>query len=286
MNEERAGEQKPRRDWLTVTQTIFTIVTPVILAIVGVLINHTLSQIRTDIERVDKMGPLIDRMAQEGDPPKAKMSVVAMYELTKTDPNLIVSIVLASGKEELLDLLLELYQEDAMVQELVARKLENREKVSSAGDEKVPSAGEEKVPSGADQQSVIEKSAIKVIQQARERTEGPISKGWCYLGKYNKTYDKVYWEDTTLDLGGALRYEQPKEGQKFTLGTDVYVRAEKPTEHYYKLGKAKGVAKKGRQLKIEEVVLFKPEEVKAGIPDAETTRVWARVVLVPKKPKE
>src|SRR5208283_3859764 len=101
------GNGKKRVDGLSIIQTVFAIITPIVLAVGGWYVNDNLVKLRQPLERVEKMIPLLDRMADENSA-KAKMAAHALYLITKDDPELLVRMLTTSGRKELVQVLQEL----------------------------------------------------------------------------------------------------------------------------------------------------------------------------------
>ena len=228
-----------------ILQVIFTILTPIVLGIGGVIINSTQQEISNNISRleqtvssVEAMRPYFDMLAGS-DPAQAKMAAYALYMLNKEDPEMAVSLILAASRKELDDVLKDIGNRDPNVLAIVSKAV-----ISKEGETLEIST-----------KSEIEKSAKSIIQSIS--TE---SSGWSFLG----TFDDKKWSKSTIKIGNEL----PKEGKVYEIIDDVYLRDDKPKFPLYKLGKILGVLKKGEKIRIDKLEA-----------DVGQNRVWAKITV-------
>jgi hypothetical protein len=228
-----------------IVQIIFTILTPLVLFVGGIIINSTQQEISNNISKleqtvssVEAMRPYFDMLAGE-DPAQAKMAAYALYMLNKEDPEMAVSLILAASREELNDVLKDIGNRDPNVLAFVSNAVISKEGETAENSTK----------------SQIETSAKSIIQSIS--TE---SSGWSFLG----TFDGKKWSKSTIKIGNEL----PEEGKVYEIIDDVYLRDDKPKFPLYKLGKILGVLKEREKIRIDKLEA-----------DVGQNRVWAKVTV-------
>jgi len=236
-----------KKDLWDKVQIFFIILTPLILGIGGFFINSAQQEISDNISKleqtvstVEAMIPYFDMLVGD-DTNKAKMAAYALYMLNKEDPEMAVSLILAANRGELIDVLKDLGNRDTLILSIVAKAVTSKE-------------GETEVLDTI--KSEIEISAKEIIQSISTK-----SSGWLYLGNF----EGGKWTKRTIKIVKEL----PKEGDKYTVIDDVYLRDSKPKLPLYKLGKILGVIKVGEEIKIDIVDT-----------DVGRNRVWAKVTVV------
>ena len=242
--------RKSKSAW-EITQSVILLLTPVLVAVMGYVFNRSLTQIESQIANVSAMQPFMEMIADE-DITRSKMGAYAIYMLKKDDdPQIAAQMILAPGKQHLMDVLVDIGNRDTAIKNVVNRVLENLD-LGSGDTSKL---------------SDIQKNALMVINKIDEQTSSefetngrdePIATDWLYLGNYTQGL-----------TGDRIIEGNPVIGNTYTLIKASHVRADKPRKaDGYKLPPFVRVAKKGSQIEIDTLTTDKKQHK------------WARIIFV------
>jgi hypothetical protein len=244
------GNGKKTVDGLSIIQTLFAIITPIVLGVGGWYVNDNLVKLRQPLEQVEKMTALLDRVADSQNNAKAKMAAHALYLITRDDPELLVRMLMSANRKELVQVLEELAVRDSRILPLMKEFAARHETASAKAAEQKPKTEPE-----------------KALQQVLETLgEG---EGWCFLGKRD---DDGYWSDQTLFLDSD---EKPESNREYIVVNDVWLRKTPPEIPSYKMGEKIGVVRTNSKIKVKEIKVIKPDQL-PGIDD-KATRFWGLV---------
>jgi hypothetical protein len=190
-------------------------------------------------------------MIADEDITTSKMGAYAIYMLKKDDdPQIAAQMILAPGKQHLMDVLVDIGNRDTAIKNVVNRVLDNLDLTS--GD--------------TTRLSEIQKNAIKIIDKIDNQTANELvatdseeieTNDWLYLGNFSSG-SRTDW----------IINERPIIGEKYKLIKDANVRDGKPIkENGYKLPSFVKVAKKGSFITIDTLTV-----------DTKGHR-WARIYL-------
>ncbi len=119
-----ADQKKSRSGWDNI-QSVILLLTPVLIAVLGYFFNKSLSDIQGQIANVSAMKPFMEMIASK-DITKSKMGAYAIYMLKKEDdPEIAAQMILAPGKQHLLDVLVDIGTRDPAIKEVVNNVLAN-----------------------------------------------------------------------------------------------------------------------------------------------------------------
>ncbi|QBA64968.1 hypothetical protein [Muriicola soli] len=234
------SEQKKSRTPWDIIQSSILLLTPVLVAVMGYFFNKSLTEIESQIANVTAMKPFMEMIA-DPDITTSKMGAYAIYMLKKDDdPQIAAQMILAPGKQHLLDVLVDIGNRDTAIKSVVNHVLDNLD--LSSGD--------------TSQLSDIQKNALSIIDKIDKQTaselidtdEGePSATDWLYLGNFSPG-----------QKNDRIISERPQKGQDYILIKDANVRADKPRkENGYKLPSFVRVAKKGSTINIDTLTIDK-----------------------------
>ncbi|WP_372973158.1 hypothetical protein [Muriicola sp.] len=248
--------RKSKSAW-EITQSVILLLTPVLVAVMGYFFNRSLTQIESQIANVSAMQPFMEMIADE-DITTSKMGAYAIYMLKKDDdPQIAAQMILAPGKQHLMDVLVDIGTRDTAIKNVVNRVLENLD--LNPGDSTQLS-----------HLSDIQRNALQIIDKIDEQTASStefttagadtklIATDWLYLGNFTPgfTSDRI--------ISG-----NPEIGQTYELIKGANVRADKPRkENGYRLPPFVRVAKKGSKIRVDTLTTDKKQHK------------WARVFFV------
>ncbi|MDH3650497.1 MAG: hypothetical protein OEQ53_12500 [Saprospiraceae bacterium] len=235
-------------------QAILTILTPILVAVVGFWLTRSdnkiqsaqeeiqveISRIESSIKGVEAMKPFMEMMADTV-LAKSKMAAYALYMLTKEDPQMAASIIMV--KPELKSVLLDLSKRDTAMRDYLWEALvENVDERQGEGD--------------------IENHTQEIIDQIAKVKVNPVStesssngiEGWCYLGNF-RNMDGIRIEQKTI----------PAAGEEHTLLSGTNLREDKPQPPSYRMAKVIDIAEKGERIKIVEVDVDRKKQVWAKV---------------------
>lgn len=206
-------------------------------------LSGRIALVESSINKVEAMGEYFKMMAGENNA-EAKMAAYALYMLTKEDPEMAVSIIMAAGNDELHEVLRDLgSREDAIKQEIL------------------------RIAGSRDEEDNPEEVKLTEMQAGVREILGDIAtsanlNGWCYLGDFENR------SSLRIRLASGL----PVVGESYELILDANLRADYPNkENDYGLASVTGVATKGATVTIME------------IEPGDKPRVWARISVAPGK---
>lgn len=202
-------------------------------------ISSQLSQLQTRTTMVQAMKGYFEMLVAP-DSSQGKMAAYALYMLNKEDPEMAVSLVLASDRPALRSVLVDLGQRDTVIRNLVAQRISSREGLP--GD-----------PHGAATPMTANATSVLAQMGGDERN------GWSYLGTFR---DGRWRHGPTVQIDQRL----PRTGESFPVATSLYLRATAPDADY-RHGDIRGVIPVGDRLRVDEVRRY-------------DNRVWARVTVL------
>ncbi len=249
MAEEENGKNV---DGLSVTRTVFAILTPIILAVGGWYVNDNLQKLQQPLVRVEKLALLVDRVADSQNTAKAKMAAHALYTITNEDLEFLVRMLMSAGRKELEEVLLELAINDPKILPLMKKF----------------GARQERIPVKVLEERVVTQPEKALLQVLDTLGEG---EGWCFLGKQD---EDGWWLDQTLFLDSD---EKPETGRDYIVVNDVWLRKTHPELPSYKMGDKIGVVRTNSKIKVKKITIIKPDQL-TGIDD-KATRYWGLVKL-------
>lgn len=235
---------------LSRVQTIASILTPLILGIGGWYFNQSqqdlsrsVSQLETTVATVQAMPPYFDMLVQKTDTAKAKLAAYALYMLKRDDPQMVVSLILATNREELKEVLVNLGSRDSVVYEILTTVLTSRE--------------------GADTDSITGPTTTETAaQEILARIPVAADTGWAYFGTFN---NGRWGHGPTVHIGPQL----PTAGQVYETNRPLNLRDALPSPSY-QMARAVGVIANRQHVRVEEVH-----------PKISGNHVWARVTVIP-----
>lgn len=216
------------------TQIVATVITPLLLGVGGWYFTRTqqrisqqISQLEATTNTVGAMHPYF-QMLSSPDTAPAKMAAYAIYMLKQDDPEMVVSLVLASNRPELMDVLKDLASKNPRVLAQLQKAVTTREGTKSDT-----------------VQTSTEAAAQNVIAQISVARSG-----WSYVG----SFEGGRWvHGPYINAGPTL----PLASRSYRFHREVYLRSDLPTRDY-QMAEAVGVIKSGELVRIEEV---RPEVV-------------------------
>lgn len=200
-----------------------------------------IAMVESSINKVEAMGEYFKMMAGENNA-EAKMAAYALYMLTKEDPEMAVSIIMAAGNDELHEVLRDLGTREESIKSEILRIARSRD------DEDNP-----------------EEVKLTEMQEGVRAILGDIAtsanlQGWCYLGDFKER------SGLRIDLAKGL----PVAGKSYKMILDANLRTDYPNSaNDYDLANSSitGIAAKGATVMIMEVE------------PGSNQRVWARIAV-------
>jgi len=195
--------------------------------------------VESSINKVEAMGEYFKMMAGENNA-EAKMAAYALYMLTKEDPEMAVSIIMAAGNDELHEVLRDLGTREESIKTEILRIARSRD------DEDNP-----------------EQVKLTEMQEGVRAILGDIAtsanlQGWCYLGDFGSR------SGLRIDLAKGL----PVVGKSYELILDANLRVDYPNKkNDYGLASVTGVAAAGATVTVLE------------IEPGDKQRVWAKIAV-------
>jgi hypothetical protein len=250
-------EDQTRDNWARV-QTIFTVLTPLVLGVGGYFLNinqqslsQEISALQQTIAQVEVMQPYIDMIVGE-DTSKARTAAYALYMLRKDDPQIVIDLVLASDNQALHSVLVDLIKRDPELRSLIFVAMRSKE-------------GEFPVSLGPQ-----EKAARAILAEVTAA-----HRGWCYLGTFQNyrlhrggkielgvaEMDQVNLESLTIDID-IPKGKGPESSyiiaphDRFDIIRSTYVREQPPTKSY-ELGAVAGVLEQGAKISLKDLKFFR-----------------------------
>ena len=232
-----ASETGKHRSAWDVFQAVMTFATPILVVVLGIVLNRNINQIEARIANVEAMSKYFE-MISGTDVAQAKMAAYALYMLNQDDPAMAVSVLLAGAsgeggsgthtKQYLMDVLKDLATRDEKFRQSLGKVVE------TTGGKEVDTAAQAR--------------AWEVIASVKTSdAEGTAAQEqWGYVG----TFRSNRWSDQSLKIDAN---EQLKEGESYELVKDIRLRAGYPQKPDYRLAKPVGVAHKGDMVKIEGI---------------------------------
>ena len=204
-------------------------------------ISHRLAQMKAEQETVASVGEYFALLAG-ADTSQAKMGAYAVYMLKRDDPEMVVSLILASDKPAL---------RNTVLQDLANRDPRIREHLVS-----VLGSGSGTATAAPTEQKVYAASV------AEEVLSSVTTQGWAYVGVHRNGR----WVDgPMLRVGAAV----PTAGATSEIGArSLYLRAGHPDPVTNRHGDIEGVLSRGQRVRVEEIW----QRPNAG-------HVWARVTV-------
>ena len=219
-----------------------SILTPILVAVGGWLINAKVSRIEKTVTYVEAMKPFMEMMTDSSEA-KSKMAALAIYMLQKDDePELAAKVILAPGQQHLIEVLKDLAIQNPEIQNELQRYVEKIGDVDS-------------------NLTTAQRGALEIIQDvnAKENESKEAMEAWVYLGD---------WKGKPADPNRISK--KPTEGSKHKLNFDVNLRDIAPSKaNNYRNGKIIGRALKGSEIEVLQV-----NEFNSG-------KVWALVSVEP-----
>lgn len=202
-------------------------------------ISGQLSQLQTRTTMVQAMKEYFE-MLVAADSSKGKMAAYALYMLNKEDPEMAVSLVLASDRPALRSVLVDLGQRDTMIRNLVAQRISSREGLP--GD-----------PHSTATRMTANATSVLAQMGGDERN------GWSYLGTFR---DGRWRHGPTVQIDQQM----PQVDKSYPVAMSLYLRATAPNDEY-RHGDIRGVIPVGDRLRVDELRQY-------------GNRVWARVTVL------
>ncbi|HEU0012327.1 MAG TPA: hypothetical protein VFQ45_01515 [Longimicrobium sp.] len=223
-----------------------SILTPLILGIGGWYLNQSqqelsrnISHLQTTVATVEAMPPYFDMLVKP-ETAQAKMAAYALYMLKRDDPQMVVSLILASNREELKEVLIDLGSRDTLVYRHIASRIISRE--------------------GANESSDTFKIRTETAAQEILAEIPTTNSGWVYFG----TFSRGRWgHGPTVSIGSVL----PEPGKLYRTNRPLNIREALPSSDY-QMANAIGVVRRGEVMKVHEVH-----------PRIVGNHVWAKVTI-------
>jgi len=198
-----------------------------------------IAMVESSINKVEAMGEYFKMMAGENNA-EAKMAAYALYMLTKEDPEMAVSIIMAAGNDELHEVLRDLGTREESIKKEILRIARSRDDGDNPEEVKL-----------TEMQAGVRKILGAIATSAD-------LEGWCYLGDFEKR------SSLRIDLAKGL----PVVGESYGLILDANLRAGYPNkENDYGLASVTGVAAKGATVTVMEIA------------PGDKPGVWARIAV-------
>lgn len=232
-----ANEAGRHRGAWDVFQGVMTFATPILVVVLGIILNRNINQIETRIANVEAMSKYFE-MISGTDVAQAKMAAYALYMLNQDDPAMAVSVLLAGAsgeggsgvktKQYLMDVLKDLATRDQKFRQSLGKVVE------TTGGKEVDTAAQA--------------SAWEVIASVRttDTEETAAKEQWGYVG----TFRSNRWSDKSLKIDAN---EQLKVGESYDLLKDIRLRAGYPQKPNYRMATPVSVAHKGDTVKVEAI---------------------------------
>jgi len=198
-----------------------------------------IAMVESSINKVEAMGEYFKMMAGENNA-EAKMAAYALYMLTKEDPEMAVSIIMAAGNDELHEVLRDLGTREESIKAEILRIARSRDDGDNPGDVKL---------------TEMQKGVRTILGDIATSAD---LQGWCYLGDFDNR------STLRIDLAKGL----PVVGKSYDMILAANLRTVYPNkENEYDLASVNvtGIATKGASVKIIE------------IEPGDKPKVWAKI---------
>jgi hypothetical protein len=115
-----ADQAKPKKSFFDYIQSIFMLMTPILVAFLGYFFNNKVDEIKNKIENVQAMIPFMDMLLDTTDTTKNIMGAYGIYMLKQGDDSKIAArMIAATQKSHLADVLRDIGKDDDSVRKVL-----------------------------------------------------------------------------------------------------------------------------------------------------------------------
>ena len=191
--------------------------------------QEQIAQNISKLNSVTAMNPFIDKIV-DSNPAKARIAAYGLYLLNRDDPRLAVTLIAATKKQEMNEVLITLGKMDARIVQYIGQFIDSEE--------------DDAISKRKDQKGYID--VIQRIQVAKK-----VRRGYCFFGRY---IDNKWAKQLVSNLANSL----PKPGEQYSVVRKTFLRASFPTEidNELELGRVLGVNRINNKIKILNVKCY------------------------------
>ncbi len=243
-----SDQPKPRKSFFEHIQSIFMLMTPVLVAFLGYFFNNKVDEIQNKIDNVEAMIPFMDMLLDNDDKTKNIMGAYGIYMLKQgQDSKIAARMIAATQKSHLADVLRDIGKDDDSVRKVLDDLYENPLGITpeeySALDDSIKTTLDLtplqkyalEVKHDIDLSSLRKEASEETVESKEEnvRKEEPsevkyTADGWIYLGNKNtglivNTPDNISIKTVIYKLKKAtnLRTGKPEKSNGYKLQSFV-----------------------------------------------------------------
>lgn len=115
-----SSQPKPKKSFFEIIQSIFMLMTPILVAFLGYFFNNKVDEIQNKIDNVEAMIPFMNMLLDTDDKTKNIMGAYGIYMLKQGDDSKIAArMIAATQKSHLADVLRDIGKDDDSVQKVL-----------------------------------------------------------------------------------------------------------------------------------------------------------------------